>query len=67
MATLGAGIGEGDTSSVAEVREQVSARATLGAGMGDSNNFFVAVSATRKRRGDKDLNFRTKFGESDSV
>ena len=60
-------IGDGDTSAIADVREQVSARATIGAGKGDSINLFVAVSATRKGRGDKDLNFRTKFGESDSV
>ena len=67
-ATLGAGLGEGDTSSIAEVREQESARATLCAGIGDANNLFVAISATRKGRCDKDMmTFRTKVGESDLV
>ena len=66
--TLGAGFGEGDTSPIAEIREQESARATLGVGIGDGNNLFVAISATRKGRGDTDMmTFQTKVGEGDSV
>ena len=54
-ATLGAGFGKGDTSSIAEFREPAKGGATQGADFSDANTSTIVISATRKGRGDKDM------------